>query len=230
MRRSILIALAMCTLAPPANVAAAPRTLPIQPGAQVATPRGTCTLNFVFREANGTTYIGTAGHCGREGQVARTLHPNREIGPIVFSEERPAPGIDFALIRIDPARYGEVEPAMRLFGGPVGLTNPRRTEPGDLLAISGYGVGAGSFEATRHRFGSLLGDDENQYLANMAAVPGDSGGPVLHFRTGEALGVISRFNLDVPASTDIGPTVQRILERLRSDRPTISLVTAPLAT
>lgn len=225
MRRFPLIALAALALASPAPAPAAPRDTPIQPGAQVTTPGGSCTLNFVFTESNGTRYIGTAGHCGEVGQVARTVSPRRDIGPIVFSENRAAPGIDFALIRIDPSRYDEIEPAVRFFGGPTGVTDADDTDPGDLLAITGYGLVVGSTPATRHRTGALLRDDDHEYVADMVAVNGDSGGPVLHLETGRALGTVSRFN--VPVSTDIGPTTARILERLRTNGfPSISLVTA----
>lgn len=229
MRRLLPIALTILALAPPSGAAAAPRSTAIQPGAQVRTPAGNCTLNFVFQESDGTKYVGTAGHCGSEGQVARSASPNREIGPIVWSENRDAPGVDFALIKIDPSRYGEVEPAVRMFGGPTGVTAPADTGNGDLLAITGYGVGVGMSEATRHRAGVLMTDSRDEYVANMPALPGDSGGPVLHLETGKALGVVSRFNTNLPPSTDIGPTVQRILERLRTTFPSIVLVEAALA-
>ena len=228
MRRFPLAAMAALILALPANAPAAPPSMPIQPGAQVTTPAGSCTLNFVFQESSGTKYIGTAGHCGTVGQVARTPSPRRDIGPIVWSQNQAAPGIDFALIRIDPARYSEVEPSVRMYGGPTGSTDEADTNTGDMLYVTGYGIGFGSTEVTRHRFGVLVRDDDNEYVADMVAVQGDSGGPVLHGRTGAALGTISRFNL--PSSTDIGPTVSRILERLRANGyPTLFLVTAPLA-
>jgi hypothetical protein len=225
MRRTLPIALAALAFALPANAPAAPRVTAIQPGAQVSTPVGNCTLNYVFQEADGTKYIGTAGHCAHTGQVARTLSPNREIGPVVWRENSAAPGIDFALIRIDPARYAEVEPAVRMYGGPTGVTSASETQIGDLLEVTGYGIVFGAAETTRHRVGILLSDSDHEYVADMIAVNGDSGGPVLHSRTGKALGVVSRYNL--PSSTDIGPTVGRILQKLRAaGYPSITLVTA----
>jgi hypothetical protein len=226
MKRILWIAISALGLMTPLNAPAAPRASAVQPGAQIRTPVGTCTLNFVFQEASGTKYIGTAGHCGGVGKVARTPSPDRELGTIVFSENKAAPGIDFALIRIDPARYSEVQPAVRMFGGPTGTIDPKNANPGDLVYITGYGLGFGQTEATRHRAGFLVRSSEHEYVANMVAVMGDSGGPVLHGRTGQALGVVSRFN--VPASTDIGPSMARILERLQeSGYPSIQLVTAP---
>jgi hypothetical protein len=61
----------------------------------------------------------------------------------------------------------------------------------------------------------LTGFDEKSYRADMPAVPGDSGAPLVHLETGAALGVISRFNFgEVPPTTDIGPLVSFILEEL----------------
>jgi hypothetical protein len=226
MRRFQTAAMAALFLALPGSAPAAPRTTAIQPGAQVTTPVGSCTLNFIFEDSSGTKYVGTAGHCGKVGDVARTPSPIRDIGPIVFSENAAAPKVDFALIRIDPARYPEVEPGVRNFGGPVGATTAAQTNPGDVLWVTGYGLGFSATATTRNRAGTLIRDDDDEYVADMVAVNGDSGGPVLHAGTGRALGTVSRYNL--PTSTDIGPTMVNILERLRaSGYPSISLVTAP---
>lgn len=225
MMRRFGIALAATIFLLPAGADAAPPVTKIQPGAQVSTPIGSCTLNFVFTTPT-KRYIGTAGHCGNVGQVARTSSPNQEIGPIVFSENQGAPGIDFALIEIDPSRWGEIEPGVRTYGGPTGVTTSSETSAGDVLLVTGYGVGFGATAITRDRFGVLISDNPNEYTADMIAVQGDSGGPVLHSQTGKALGVVSRFNL--PLSTDRGPTVERILAKLRSNGfPNIQISTAP---
>src|SRR5882672_5424351 len=35
----------------------------VRPGSRLTTTFGVCTANFLFRAADGTRYIGTAGHC-----------------------------------------------------------------------------------------------------------------------------------------------------------------------
>lgn len=214
MRSPAVALLALLLAAPSGGASAAPAVTSIQPGAEVIIGANGCTMNFVFRDASEKLYIGTAGHCGNVGQRARTRSPNREFGTVVYSENQEAPGIDFALIRIDHPLYGEVQPAVRDYGGPVGYTTETETETLDMLLLTGYGLGFGETDLTRPRIGFLITDDRDEYVADMISVNGDSGGPVLHADTGKALGTISRFN--IPISTDIGPTVEAILKRVRN--------------
>ncbi len=211
---------------------------PIQPGAFVSTPEGGCTMNYVFRDSQGKMYIGTAGHCfERVGQRAEAepnpgspvsiLDPLFEFGTAVFvefSEEEPS--IDFALIEIDPEDVGKVNPAMRRWGGPTGVTSAAETNTGDLLLQYGYGVGFDLTPATRPRPRVLMDDDSRHYTSQSASNFGDSGSPVLHRPTGKALGIDSRFNLfDVPPSTDAGPTVENIMRQLAGAGRGVTLVT-----
>lgn len=224
-RRLTVAALAAMLLPALGMAEAAPAQTELQPGARVSSSVGSCTLNFVFQGST-STFIGTAGHCAKDGERMRT-GSGKEFGTVVFRENQGAPGIDFALIRVDSSFVSQVEPSVRSFGGPSGYTVASETNAGDLLFVTGYGIGFGSFAATRDRGGILLSDDANEYRADLVAVQGDSGGPLIHARTGKALGVISRFNL--PFSTDIGPTMDAILRRLRaSGFPNIELATAPV--
>lgn len=223
-RLSIALA-ASALLLPVGGAHAAPAVTAIQPGANVVIGPNSCTLNFVF-ETTTKKYIGTAGHCGNVGQIAKSSSPTKDIGPIVYSENSGAPGIDFALIEIDPVRWSEIQPSVRSYGGPVGATNAAETSTGDIVLVTGYGVGFSLTSTTRDRSGVLISDNANEYVTDMVAVNGDSGGPVLHSKTGKALGTVSRYNL--PLSTDIGPTVERILAKLRNNGyASLQLVTAP---
>jgi hypothetical protein len=226
MMKRLTVAAFAAMLLPTLGIAdAAPAQTEIQPGARVSSSAGSCTLNFVF-QGSSATFIGTAGHCAKDGERMRT-HSGKEFGTVVWRENQSAPGIDFALIRVDSNFVSQVQPSVRTFGGPLGFTNASETNTGDLLFVTGYGLGFGSLAVTRDRGGILLSDDANEYRADLVAVQGDSGGPLVHVRTGKALGVISRFNL--PFSTDIGPTMDAILRRLRgSGFPNLELVTAPL--
>lgn len=226
MKRALLTAvLVAATTIPSLGVAAAaPAQTSIQPGAQIFVAEGTCTMNFVFQRS-GLTYIGTAGHCVKLGERP-TRSNGAEFGTVVYQENQQPPGIDFALIRVDSAFVSQVEPSVRTYGGPVGYTVASETASRDQLLFTGYGLGFGSLAATRDRTGILMSDDADEYVANLPAVNGDSGGPILHARTGKALGIISRFN--VPNSTDIGPTMPAILARVRGAGFTgLALVTAP---
>jgi hypothetical protein len=63
-------------------------------------------------------------------------------------------------------------------------------------------------------------------MADMPAVNGDSGAPLLHDKTGYALGIISRYGIRVPPSTDIGPLVDWALREVRrSGFPDVVLAT-----
>lgn len=192
----------------------------LQPGTEVETDEGGCTLNFVFRDG-ANTYIGTAGHCiGRVG--SRVSTPGHgEWGTAVLDLGSP----DFALLRVDPAKVGVVRAAVQHWGGPTGVAAPQETSAGDLLALYGYGVAFSLTEPTRAKQGVLLGDGPQTYTADTWAVFGDSGGPVLHKASGKALGIVSGFNL--PLSTDIGPTVADIQRALAARGYNVQLQTAP---
>lgn len=161
---------------PQAHAGPVVNPLVIQPGIQVQTPRGNCTANFVFQDADGPfdptgqLYIGTAGHCGSLNDVVSTTvaageSPTR-LGTIVFEDD----GLpDFALIKIDQALNGLVSPSVRYLGGPVGVYEG----PGDeRVGFVGHGkvIGTGGTP----RYGML--DSTGTYAATVTA-SGDSGGP-----------------------------------------------------
>lgn len=192
----------------------------IQPGSQVETPVGLCTLNYVFKDAT-RTYLGTAGHCV-EGTGGRVSTPGAGTWGTVVVDIDDA--TDFALLRVDVAKLPLVRADVRHWGGPTGIATTADTAAGDVLAIYGYGMALDAAEPTRAKQGLLLDHSASAYVADTWAVFGDSGGPVLHKETGKALGIVSQFNL--PVSTDIGPTLSHILQQLAQRGYQVQLQTA----
>jgi hypothetical protein len=198
----------------------------IQPGAEVNSSIGQCTLNYVFRNG-GTLYIGTAGHCSKGVGDVMTDENGARIGTVAFRIE--SGDDDFTLIAIDPARYGEVSPAVRNWGGPTGSTVSTLTNTGDVLLLSGYGLAFSTLAQSRGRPGILADDTPTLYLAELPAIFGDSGGPVIEASTGKALGIVSGIALTIPPSTLLGPTVEGTLHTLATHGFSLQLVTAPFS-
>lgn len=212
--RALLAATMLCAT----MLAAAPARADtiIQPGA----PINGCTMNFIFTDAAGALYFGTAGHCV-SGRGASVGLGGTSYGTVVWSEfdDRIIPN-DFALVAIHRGLYGQVDPSMRFWGGPTGVTEPADGDLGDVIAYHGYGIPWGSIGPLRPRVGVLRSDNAREYGSVSPATFGDSGGPVLLLKTGQALGIATRLG-------GFGPTVAYVLERMRDDFPTLRLVTAP---
>jgi hypothetical protein len=196
----------------------------IQPGAEVNSSVGQCTLNYVFRNG-GTLYIGTAGHCSKNAGDVMTDQNGVRIGTVAFRIQ--SGDDDFTLITIDPARYGDVNPAVRNWGGPTGSTVSTQTNAGDVLLLSGYGLVFSTLAQTRGRPGILADDTPTAYFAELPSIFGDSGGPVIEASTGRALGIVSGIGLTIPPSTLLGPTVEGTLKTLAAHGLSVQLVTAP---
>ncbi len=223
LRARFLIPVFVAILTAPAlapSTVAAEETF-IQPGASF---EGYCTMNFVFTDADGTLYVGTAAHCVNNGIGQRIGHNGDTWGTVVLDLD--LPDADFALVRVDPDHHANVNPAMRGWGGPTGVAKTSDTTTGDRLSLHGYGDVIGWFDATRSRTGVLVGHTSTFYTMDAPAVWGDSGGPITHQETGLALGIVSGFN--VPFSTDRGPTVEHILKRAAAEGYPISLMTGTL--
>ena len=188
-----------------------------------------CTLNFVFDGLGtkvGKVYIGTAGHCVSQGEVVHT-HGFPSFGTVVYDNDGEL--VDFALIEIASGFHANVLADVRGHPGlPTGTTTSATTQTGDLLLLSGYGLGWEVTPTTRERrVGALLSDNPTRYRADTLAVFGDSGGPVLHAGTGRALGVISAFSFfAIPPATDAGPTIEGLLPVLAQAGFPVALRTA----
>ena len=185
---------------------------------------GGCTFNFVFYKP-GTAkdapkaYIGTAGHCTEK--VGEEIAPTElgTIGKVVYdSDLRPEAEegfyVDFSLIELLPEFVSKTNPEVLHWGGPTRIATDEDLAQGDQIDVYGYGLGFGLREETRPRYGVLFSWTEEEYQADMPAVNGDSGAPLIHHETGAALGIISRYGFTVPPSTDLGPRLGWILDEL----------------
>lgn len=210
---------------------------PIQPGALLGDQSsGFCTMGFLFRdEDSGRLLMSTAAHC-TEG-VGERMHAEEEeetfrmeeeaFGTVVFrTGDEEDLGLDFAMIEIDLGREGDVSAEVRHFTGPIGVAEVGETALGDMVMYYGYGLLFDFTPELRPRRGLLMNHDEREYQSNSAGMFGDSGAAVLH-ESGQALGLISRFNvLEDGVSTDLGPTVQGMIALLESEDRDVTLVDA----
>ena len=201
---------------------------PLRPGSSLG---GRCTFNFVFyKPGTGTkapkAYIGTAGHCTDaigEDVVQPALG---KIGKVVYDSDIVKSTVDFTLIEIDPAMVSKTNPTVLSWGGPTRVVSQQELAVGDRVNVYGYGIGVGANEATRPRYGYLVAFNDTEYQADMPAVNGDSGAPLIHHETGAALGIISRYGFTVPPSTDQGPLMPWILSELGKAGFKVTLATA----
>ena len=192
---------------------------PLRPGASLSSAGGSCTFNFVFYKP-GTkakapkAYIGTAGHCTDKIGDEVSQPALGKVGKVVYDSDLAKSGVDFTLIEIKPALVSKTNPTVLSWGGPTRVISHQELAVGDQVNVYGYGVGVGQNEATRPRHGYLVAFNDTEYQADMPAVNGDSGAPLLHHETGAALGIISRYGIAVPPSTDQGPLMPWILSEL----------------
>jgi hypothetical protein len=198
-------------------VPAAQAQTKLQPGAMLQTGAGQCTLNFVFDGAGanaGRTFIGTAAHCGEEvGQEAMDID-GEVFGRFAFIGQAGEALTDYAFIEVAPEHLGRVDPAMKGHPEfPTGVTTADETEMGDLIQMSGYGVGFGETQPTQESRQTVLqSDDADIFTLSGPSVNGDSGGPFVHVATGKALGLVSQYGFQYVA-TDVGPTIEGVLKK-----------------
>jgi hypothetical protein len=142
-----VLALSVALVVPASSSAwAPPKTATIHPGVQVFTEGAQCTSNFVFQEGS-SVYLGQAAHCSGTGGQTETdgcSSGSLPLGTPVEVTGASKPGTlaysswltmqakgetdadacafnDFALIRLDPADVGSVNPSVPGFGGPTGV-------------------------------------------------------------------------------------------------------------
>lgn len=119
----------------------------IRPGAATLTDHAICTANFVFNDSAGNVYLGQAAHCSSNndgGSLDGCVNDSLPLGTPVRVAGATRPGTlaynswiamdqrketdfnqcqynDFALVKLDPADYGLVNPSLRFSGGPTGV-------------------------------------------------------------------------------------------------------------
>src|SRR4051812_12436544 len=176
----------------------------VHPGVQTVTNGGQCTANFVFYDASNTVYIGQAAHCsGTDGNTATNgcdagslpLGTPVEVtgaskpGTMVYNSWLTMQRLgetdpdtcqynDLALVKIDPADVGKVNPSIPFWGGPTGL-NTTGTQTGDKVLSYGNSSLRAGITQLSPKEGASLGDSGSGWSHGVATVtpgiPGDSG-------------------------------------------------------
>jgi hypothetical protein len=215
----------------------------IHPGVQVFTEGAQCTSNFVFREGS-SVYLGQAAHCSGTGGQTETdgcSSGSLPLGTPVEVSRASRPGTlaynswltmqaggesdpdtcaynDLALIRLDPADVGRVNPSVPGFGGPTGLGGI-----GDLgSTVFSYGnssLRAGVAQLSPKQ-GVIVQNEGGGWshvvMTLTPGVPGDSGSGFLN-ESGAAFGVLSTLQIAPPAGTNGVGDLARELAYMRAN-------------
>jgi hypothetical protein len=193
----------------------------IHPGVQTYTSGGQCTANFVFTDAT-DVYLGQSAHCSGTGAATSTNGceaGSLPLGTPVEIQGATRPGTmvynswlamqaagetdantcaynDFALIRLDAADHGRVNPSIPFWGGPVGIGDAT----GTLEQVYSYGNSSLrlGIAALSPKTGTSLGTNgggwNHPVYTVSPGIPGDSGSAFLD-RDGNAIGVLSTLAL-----------------------------------
>jgi hypothetical protein len=228
--------------APPAAAAptwAPAATAPIHPGVQTITAGAQCTANFVFFDASNTVYIGQAAHCSGTGGATETNGCDSGSLPIgtpvqVGGASQPGTMVynswlamqaagetnpdtcafnDLALIRLNPADFGKVNPSIPFWGGPSGI-DTNGTAAGESVYSYGNSSLRGGVTQLSPKQGVSLGDAGNGWSHDVytatPGIPGDSGSAFLN-SAGAALGVLSTVQIaPVAGSNGVGDVSREI--------------------
>jgi hypothetical protein len=193
-------------------------TAAIHPGVQTFTAGAQCTANFVFTDGT-NVYIGQAAHCSGTGGNTATngcTSGSLPVGTAVTVTGASKPGTmvynswltmqalheadsetcqynDLAIIALDPADFGKVNPSIPHWGGPVATSSPG-TAVGDFVYSYGNSELRGGVTQLSPKKGVSLGDSPGGWSHDVYTVtpgiPGDSGSAFLD-ANGRALGILS---------------------------------------
>jgi hypothetical protein len=225
-RYKILVLLSMAFLAVAVPPSAASAWAPVgqatvHPGVQVFTEGAQCTSNFVFEEGAGV-YLGQAAHCSGTGGQTETdgctsgslpigtpvkVTGASKAGTLAYSSwltmqangETDASTCaynDLALIRIDPADVGRVNPSIPGFGGPSGVGSAGGV--GSTVYSYGNSELRGGITKLSPKQGVILQNEGDGWSHNVVTltpgIPGDSGSGFLD-ASGAAIGILSTLQL-----------------------------------
>jgi hypothetical protein len=200
-------------------------TAAIHPGVQTVTAGGQCTANFIY--TNGTdVLIGQAAHCATTGGASDlngcttgsrplgtpvTVGGASQPGTLVYSSwlamqaaGETDPNIcnsnDLALVLLNPADVGKVNPSIPHWGGPMGINTA-----GAPLGSTVYSYGNSSLRLGITLLSPKTGISRGDYNGGWAhavntvtpGIPGDSGSAYLD-SAGRALGELTSLNAGTP--------------------------------
>jgi hypothetical protein len=197
-------------------------TAAVHPGVQTITEGAQCTSNFVFFDAADNVFVGQAAHCSGTGEATDTNgcdSGSLPVGTPVEVEGASRPGTlaysswvtmqangeadanrcdfnDFALVRLDPADYVNVNPSIPFWGGPTGLGDAT-TLGAKVLSYGNSSLRLG-IEQLSPKEGLSLGQSGGGWTHEVYTVtpgiPGDSGSAFID-RAGRAFGVLSTLQI-----------------------------------
>jgi hypothetical protein len=196
------------------------------------TDGGQCTANFVFYDGSNNVYNGQPAHCsGTDGNTATNGCDSGSLpeGTPVDVDGASRPGTmvynswirmqaanerdpdtceynDLAIIKLDPADYGKVNPSIPFWGGPTGLTDTTNT--GDkVLSYGNSSLRLGVSQLSPKEgvsLGQTGGGWSHEVYTVTPGIPGDSGSGFID-RQGRAFGVLSTVQLaPKPAANGVG--------------------------
>ena len=225
----------------------------VHPGVQVFTEGAQCTSNFVFQDAS-SVYLGQAAHCSGTGGQTETdgctsgslplgtpvkVTGASQAGTLAYSswltmqangETNPDACAfnDFALIRIDPADVGKVNPSVPGFGGPTGVGSAGGL--GSTVYSYGNSELRGGITKLSPKQGVLVQSEGGGWSHNVVTltpgVPGDSGSGFFN-GSGAAIGVLSTLQLaPLPGSNGVGD-LGKELAYMRANSPLSTVQLAP---
>jgi hypothetical protein len=243
------VAISVCLVAPSvASAWAPPDQATVHPGVQVITEGGQCTANFVYQDGS-SVYLGQAAHCSSTGAATDTNGCEADSLPVGTPVEvtgASQPGVlaynswltmqakgetdadtcaynDLALIRLDPADVGNVNPSVPGFGGPTGVGS----WGGTGSTVYSYGNSSLRFGITflSPKQGIVIQGTPSGWSHDVYTVtpgiPGDSGSGFLN-ATGGAVGVLSTVQLlPLAGSNGVGDLAKE-LAYMRANEPAFS--------
>ena len=203
-------------------------TDPIQPGDEISSSVGGCTLNFIYDGTGGQAgkvYGGTAAHCVKSIGEDVQLGTGETFGDVALIGDENSTVADYAFIEIRPEYHSRVSAAMKGHPSyPTGVTTAAETAVGDTVQLSGYGLGFGLTQPTQERRVAVITyDDAEEHEVIAPLIFGDSGGPLVHVKSGKAYGIVSR--LCVGVCEEEGPTVEGLLAKAAARGFTVTLRT-----
>jgi hypothetical protein len=244
--RLLLAAIAAAMLLGTSTAAAAPAWAPassaaIHPGVMTFTDGAQCTANFVYYDAT-NVYLGQAAHCSGTGGSTETNGCDSASLPVGTQVDiggsRPGTMVynswitmqangekdpdtcqfnDLALIQVDPADAGNVNPSIPFWGGPTGLT---ASVPNQAKVLS-YGNSSLRLGVSQlsPKQGVQLSQDSggwnHQVYTATPGIPGDSGSAFVDAQ-GRAFGVLSTVQLAPEAGSNGIGDVSRELDYLHA--------------
>jgi hypothetical protein len=249
----VLIALALLALAPSAASAWAPAAqATIHPGVMTYTEGAQCTSNFVFTQGT-DVYLGQAAHCSGTGGATETDgcdSGSLPVGTPVEIDGASRPGTmaynswitmqargetntdtcaynDLALVKLDPADAGKVNPSVPGFGGPTGVGG---AADGSTVYTYGNSSLRGGITKLSPKQGTVLATEGNGWsrtvITATPGIPGDSGSGFMN-STGQAFGVLSTLQvLPTPGSNGVGD-LGKELDYMRANSALSSAQLAP---